>query len=307
MKKIESGGRTVEISSRDKTFYPDSGLTKGDILDYYLQIADYILPHLKNRPVTMHRFPDGIGDKEFYQKQAPGYFPGWIDLVKVKNRDGGVTEYVLCNNRETLIYLVNQSSIVIHTWLSKKKRLENPDRMIFDLDPAGDDFEIVKDAAKKLKRLLGDEMNLENYIMTTGSRGLHVVVPLSDYVSFEKSQEFSRFAAEIMVEREPDKFTTNVRKEKRKAKLYIDTARNAFGQTAIAPYSLRALKNAPIATPLEWGELDNPGLDPQTYHIKNIFRRLGQKSDPWKKMGQDRVSLKSLESLLEKFQSQDSN
>ncbi len=299
--KLELGDRTVKESHRDKLFFPGVGLTKGDVLDYYLRISEYILPYLKDRPVTMHRFPNGIDDKSFYQKQAPDYFPNWIDKTTVENRDGGITDYVICNDRETLLYLVNQSSIVHHTWLSRRRNLELPDRMIFDLDPSGNDFSSVVEAALKLKTILTDEMNLSCHVMTTGSRGLHVLVPLGNDVSFGKARAFARFVADILVDRNKNLFTTEVRKDKRDGKLYIDTARNAYGQTAIVPYSLRALKNAPVATPLDWDELNDSGLSPRTYHVKNIFRRLGQKDDPWKNMRREGVSLKTLEKNMDRF------
>lgn len=298
MNVMEIGDRTVEISHREKLLFPDERLTKGDALDYYLRISEYILPHIQDRPVTMHRFPDGIGGKDFFQKQAPDYFPDWIPRTTVKNREGGTTDYVICNGRETLIYLANQTSLVLHAWLSRRQNLEHPNRLIFDLDPSSDNFEIVKEAARELRKILS-EMDLECYVMTTGSSGLHVMVPLGDNIPFDKSREFARFVAEILVRREPDRFTTEIRKNKRGGKLFVDTARNAYGQTAVVPYSLRAVENAAVATPLDWDELGDPELGPRTYHLKNIFRRLGQKDDPWKNVDRSGVSLKTLEKIIE--------
>ncbi|MGB8373943.1 MAG: non-homologous end-joining DNA ligase [Salegentibacter sp.] len=289
--EIKIGTHEIKISNRDKVFFPKENYTKGDLIDYYERIAEVMLPHLKDRPLTMIRFPNGIQDKRFFQKDAPDYFPEWIETMPAEKKDGGTTDYVVCNEKATLVYLANQACVTPHLWLSKKDKPNYPDRLIFDLDPTEDDFSAVKDAAKKVRKLLQDELGLPVFLMTTGSRGLHVVVPLKREKDFDEVREFAQKAADYLEEKYPGEMTTAVRKNKRDCKLFLDVARNAFGQTAVAPYAVRPLDGAPIATPIEWDELSRSDLSPQSYNIGNIFRRLGSKTDPWKDIEKDTVSL----------------
>ena len=290
-KKI--GSKSFEVSSLDKVFFPKEGYTKGDLIEYYEKIADTMLPYLKDRPVTMIRFPNGIEDKQFYQKDAPDYFPDWIETKAIKKQDGGKTSYVVCNDKATLVYLANQACITPHIWLSRKDKPDHPDRMIFDLDPSKDDFDEVKDAARKIRKLLESQLGLPVFIMTTGSRGLHVVVPIKRTKKFDEVREFAQKAARYLEKQYPDLMTTAARKNKREDKLFLDVARNAFGQTGVTPYAVRPIPGAPVATPLEWEELGRSSISAQSYNIKNIFRRLGSKEDPWKNMDDSAVSLTS--------------
>ncbi|MFD1094888.1 non-homologous end-joining DNA ligase [Salegentibacter chungangensis] len=296
--KIEN--HEIEISNRDKVFFPKESYTKGDLIDYYEQIAETMLPHLKDRPVTMLRFPNGIDDKQFYQKDAPDYFPNWIPRKKIKKQDGGSTAYVICNSKACLVYLANQACITPHIWLSKQDKPDFPDRMIFDLDPADEDFSRVKTAARNLRKLLKEELGLPVYLMTTGSRGLHLVVPLKPEKNFDEVREFAQQLAKYLEEQHPGELTTAIRKEKRGKKLFLDVARNAFGQTTVVPYGVRPKNGAPVATPLDWEELDKPDLHSQSYTIKNIFRRLGSKTDPWKDIEKNAVSI---DPAIKKFKS----
>ncbi|MCG9970508.1 non-homologous end-joining DNA ligase [Christiangramia crocea] len=285
------GSHSFEVSNLDKVFFPKEGYTKGDLIDYYEKIADTMLPYIKNRPLTMIRFPNGIEDKQFYQKDAPDYFPAWIKTKAIEKQEGGTTNYVVCNDKATLVYLANQACITPHIWLSRQDRLDFPDRMIIDLDPSHDDFGEVKDAAKKIRELLGEELGLPLYLMTTGSRGLHIVVPMKRTRDFDEVRKFAQKAARFLEQEYPDTMTTAARKNKRGDKLFLDVGRNAFGQTGVAPYSVRPINGAPVATPLDWDELDRSSLSAQSYNIKNIFNRLGSKEDPWKDMDASAVSL----------------
>lgn len=293
------GKITVETSNEDKVFFPDGGITKGDLIDYYDRISTHMLPLIKDRPLMMHRFPDGIRGKDFYHKDVPDYFPDWIDTVRVKKENGTVT-HAVCNKRATIVYLADQACITPHVWLSRRDKLENPDRLILDLDPPGDDFEPVRSAAFLVRDLL-EELGLASLSMTTGSRGLHVVVPLDRQEDFDAVRRFARQVAEILAENHPDELTVEARKDKRGQRLFLDTARNAYAQTAVAPYSIRARKGAPVATPLDWQELKNKDLTSRSYTLSNIFRRLGSKDDPWQGINRRGRSLDKARKKLEKM------
>ena len=170
MATLQFGRYTVETSNTDKIFFPGEKITKGDVIEYYHKIADYMLPHLKDRPLAMQRFPDGLGGESFFQKDISDYFPDWIDRTKVRKEDGSVTQ-VVCNNTATLVYLANQACLTPHVWLSKVDKLDYPDRLVFDLDPPSDDFAPVRDAAQLALELF-DELRLSVFVQTTGSKGV---------------------------------------------------------------------------------------------------------------------------------------
>lgn len=277
-KVLELDGRTVETMRRDKVFWPDSGFTKGDLLDYYARIADEMLPHLRGRPLTLQRFPDGIDADGFYQKRAQDYFPDWLPRVTVDSSDGEMT-YVTVEAAADLVYLADQGTITFHRWLSRAEDEFHPDLLVFDLDPPGDDFAEVRFAAKAVRER-GEDVFGEARVMTTGSSGLHVIFDLDGRADFDEARERARNFAEQLEEEYPDRLTTAQRKAKRKGRVYLDVGRNAHGQTAVAPYSVRARPGAPVATPIRWDEVDSD-LTPDGWTITNLFRRLGQIDDPW--------------------------
>ena len=281
---IPAGSRSIEISHRNKVLFPDQGITKSDLLDYYRRIADKMFPFLKERPLTMERYPDGIEEKGFYQKEAPEYFPDWIQRaqIPVLSEDQEQPQ-VICNDLATLLYLVNQGCVTFHPWLSQVDQLHHPDKMIFDLDPPDHSFDPVRFAAQKLKNLL-EEQDLVPYLMTTGSRGLHVIVPLERSQDFDTVRDYAKDMAGRLAEQYPNQLTTEMNKEERGNRLFLDYLRNSYGQNSIAPYSVRPLPGAPVATPLRWDELSNADLHSQSYTTVNIFRRLGQIQDPWKEL-----------------------
>ena len=282
MGKLRFGRFTVETSNEDKIFFPDDKITKGDLIEYYQRIAETLLPYVKLRPLTMKRFPDGINGESFFQKEIGNYFPDWIERMTVK-KEGGTVTHVICNNSATLVYLANQACIEPHVWLSRKDELYHPDQLIIDLDPAGDDFAPVRFAARAIREVFED-LDLKAFVKMTGSRGAHVLVPLDRSANFDTVREFARDAARLLAARHPDKLTIETRKTKRRGRLLLDTARNAYAQTAIAPYAVRAKPGAPVATPVDWDELGDAKLDARRYNIKNIFQRLSKKSDPWKEL-----------------------
>jgi len=302
MSKLKFGRYTVETSNEEKLFFPDEEISKGDLIDYYQKIAEKLVPCVKERPLVMKRYPDGINGESFFQKEIGDYFPDWIERVKVKKKGGTVT-HVQCDNAATLVYLANQACIELHPWLSRSDKLHYPDQLIIDLDPSGDDFSQAVFGARVLKELF-DELDLKAFLKTTGSRGLHVLVPLDRRANFDKVREFAQDTAKLLAQRHSDKLTIEARKAKRRGRLLIDTARNAYAQTAVAPYAVRAKPGAPVATPLDWDEIGNKKLNSQSYNVRNIFRRLGRKTDPWKDLPRLGRSLKEarrrLDAILEK-------
>jgi len=271
---------TVEITHPDKLLFPDDGLTKADIADYYETVSEWMLPHIRNRPISMMRFPDGIGGHGFFHKNVPDHFPGFVKRVEVEKRGGKLVHAVVCNV-ETLVYLVGQNTITPHVWLSRADRLRQPDRVVFDLDPApGADFAAVRRAARQTGELLR-ELGLEPFAQVTGSKGIHVWTPLRRRATFEDVRPFARSVAELLVERHPDELTLEFRKAERGGRILIDVMRNAYAQTTVPPYAVRPRPGAPVATPIAWDELSDSKLRPDRWNVKSVPRRLAAKGDPW--------------------------
>jgi len=290
--------KKIKLSETDKIFFSEEHITKGDVIEYYKKISSVILPHIENRPLNLQRFPNGIDDQGFYQQEMSDYFPNWINRIVVKKKEGGSISHVVCNNTETLVYLANQACITPHIWLSKTAQLEKPDKLVFDLDPSKQQEQLVVKAAFALKDFF-DSTELTPHLMTTGSRGLHVVVPIIPEMTFDDVRRVALKIAESIVSKNPDDFTTEHRKDKREGRVFIDYLRNSYGQTTVAPYSIRGKQGAPVATPIEWRELTYKNFDSQKYTIKNIFRRLGQKEDPWKNIYSKDSSLKNVKEALQ--------
>lgn len=298
MDQIKLGAYTVEVSNTDRVLFPDDYTTKGDLIEYYRDIASTMLPHLKEKPLNMQRFPRGIANGGFWQQDISDYFPEWIERVTVQKEEGGRVTHVVCNNAATLVYLANQACITQHIWLSRASQLRNPDRMVFDFDPSEEDFGLVASAAQALKGLL-EEMELVSFVMTTGSRGLHVVVPLDGSADFPTVRAFAQDVASVLVSHHPEDLTTEQRKERRGHRVFVDTLRNSYGQTMVAPYSVRAKPGAPVATPINWNELSDEKMRSQRYTLQNIFQRLEQREDPWAQIHQHAASLVNPQSRLE--------
>jgi bifunctional non-homologous end joining protein LigD len=276
---VRVGRRTVEVSNAGKVLYPGEGITKGDLVDHYRRVAGRMLPHLRGRPVAMERYPDGIGGERIFQKDVPGYFPGWVDRVKV-HKEGGTLQQVVCDQAATLVYLANQACITPHVFLSRTDRLDHPDQLIFDLDPSGDDFESARRAALALRALL-EELELPSFPKTTGGKGVHVTVPLDRRADFDTVRRFARRVAAVLAGRQPDRLTTEQHKQRREGRLYLDVMRNAYAQTAVPPYAVRARPGATVATPLDWSEVEERSLRPSAFTIGSISARM-EDADPWK-------------------------
>lgn len=279
--KVRAGRRTVEVKRVDKVLFPGDGgakeYTKGDLVDYYRAVAAFMLPHLRGRPLMLERHPDGVDGPQFMQKNTPEHYPDWITRVEVAKEDGTV-RHTVCDDVATLVFLADQACLTLHRWLSRTDDIDRPDRMVFDLDPAGDDFGQVREAAGLLGELL-DELKLPSAPMTTGSRGLHIVVPLKGEEDFDQVRAFARDVADTLVDAHPDRLTTAARKKDRGDRLYLDIQRNAYAQTAVAPYTVRPRPGAPVATPLTWSHLDDPDLDARRWTIADAVEQA--RTNPW--------------------------
>lgn len=296
---VRLGRHTVEISHPDKVYFPDDGLTKAGLVGYYRRIADVMLPYLRDRPTTLHRFPDGIDGDGFFQQQRPDFLPDWVAGAELPKREGGSFTHTVIDSAAALVAIVNTGCITPHLWLSRTDEPELPDQMIFDLDPPpGGSFGEVRFAARRLRRLL-DELELPSLVKTTGSTGLHVVVPLRAEADFDQVRAFARRAAELLAKRHPERLTLEQSKRARRGRLFLDTLRNAYGQHAVAPYAVRALPGAPVATPLDWSELGGSDMGPRRYTVGNLFRRLGQRDDPWSGAWRSAVTLEGAFERLE--------
>ncbi|MEZ0353360.1 non-homologous end-joining DNA ligase [Mycobacterium sp. pR1184] len=272
----------VEITHPDRVLFPETGTTKRELADYYGEVADAMLPHLKGRAVTVQRFPRGIGETGFVQQDFADTLPEWMPGVEVA-KEGGTLVHPLVERPEALRWLANQSCITLHIWQSRKDRLHHPDRLVFDLDPSDTDFAVVRATARAMADVL-DDLGLARYVQTTGSRGLHVVVPLRPEADFDTARQFARDVAEVVVADDDAHRTVEARKDKRGDRVYLDIMRNAYAQTAVAPYSVRARPTAPVATPLEWDELDTRGLRADRFTIRDLPKRLSGQGDPWADM-----------------------
>lgn len=297
------GPRNVDITNSDKQMFPDQGISKAALVDYYVGIADRMLPHIRGHLLTLVRYPDGIEGKRFFQKNASDYFPDWIERKTVpKDQGRGTVSHVVATEKATLAYLGNQAAIELHMSLSRRDRLDAPDQMIFDLDPSDEDFTLVRKTALRFKDVL-EELGFHPVVKTSGSRGLHVVVALSRADTFDEARRFALDLATLMAERQPDLLTVEGRKDKRKGRLFLDWLRNSRGATNVVPYSPRARPGAPVSMPIPWSEVEDRRLTPQRYKMRDA---LEQGSDPWKGWRRHARSLKEprreLDRILQTWQ-----
>jgi bifunctional non-homologous end joining protein LigD len=285
---IRAGRRRVEISRPDKQLFP-CGITKADLARYYDEVASAMLPHVRDRPLNLERYPDGIEGERIMQQRAGRYFPEWIRRVEV-GKAGGTVDHVLAGDSATLVYLAGQACITLHPWLSRKDALDRPDKLIFDLDPADGESTQVLSAARTMASLLR-ELGLEPWLMTTGSRGYHLTIPLQRRAEYETVRAFAVDVAALAARRDPQLFTTEQRKAKRGQRVLIDVMRNAYAHTAVAPYSVRPRPEAPVATPLHVDELEDSRTRPDRWTIKTVIERLARGGDPWAEISRQPQSL----------------
>jgi bifunctional non-homologous end joining protein LigD len=300
---VTAGGIEVELSRPDKVLFGADEITKGDLARYYQDVAARMLQYLAGRPLVMARYPDGITGQRLFQKNVPGYFPDWITRTEVAKQDGTLHQ-VLCDKPATLVYLANQACIEMHIFTSQVGRLDRPDQVVFDMDPpdAGH-FGDACQVALRLRDLLERELGLTAFVKTTGGKGLHVHVPLRAADGFDEVRGFARQAAELLASRNPDLLTTQQRKDGRGSRVYADVMRNAYAQTVVAPFSVRARPGAPVAMPLHWDEL-TPGLEPGRFTLRTARRLLDERDDPWAGLTAHRYGLAGAAARLSQLSAQ---
>jgi bifunctional non-homologous end joining protein LigD len=277
---IRVADRDVTVSKVDKTFYPDDNVSKGDVIEHYRGVAEVMVPHLTDRPLTLRRYPDGIAAEGYFQKDASNYFPSWLRIVEVPRRDGhGSVNHVVCDDAAALVYLANQATIEFHIWPSRVDRLDCPDRLVVDIDPPeGVDVATLRGIARRLRDLYG-QLGLTPFVQATGGRGFHVVAPLDGSRDYRFVRHLAADLADHLAAQDSDLLTTAQRKQRRGNRVFLDVNRNSYGQHFVAPYSLRARPGAPVATPLDWAELGR--ATPNGYDLRRIRQRLARKRDPW--------------------------
>ena len=287
-------GHEITVTHPNKVLFPADGITKGELVAYYEGIAERMIPHVRDRPLHMNRFPGGIAYNAIQQKRVPDTLPAWIERATVHLQKGGTITHAMINNAATLVFMANYNMITAHVWLSRIQAPNQPDLLIFDLDPADEDFGLVRTTALKLKAML-EASNLIPFVKTTGSRGLHVVVPIIVGPSFDDVHIFADSVAQRLAATDPDHLTTEFLKQKREGRLFLDLNRNAYAQTVVAPYSVRARRGAPIAVPMAWSDVESDGLRPDGVTIRNISDWLRGRDDPWRSMESSRRPLPPLE------------
>jgi len=271
----------VEPSNLDKVFWPEKGLTKGDLIDYFQRVARFIMPAIRDRPLTVKRYPDGIHGFSFFQKNAPKYAPPWVRTVTLPaesaKRD---VSYILCNSERTLLWLANQGSIELHPWLSRVGRLERPDHLVMDLDPPEGAFDRAAEIAFLVKEVL-DGVGLSAAAKTSGAKGIHVFVPLQRRYDYGEVRAAAEEIARRVEERAPGRATTEFRIAPRGDRLFLDAGRNAPGAHVVAAYSPRARPAASVSYPVGWDELE--GIRPEDFTIENVPALL-EKGDRWREL-----------------------
>jgi len=288
--RIRAGRRTVPIRHPSKLLFPSDGISTLDLVGYYQSIAPWILPHIRHRPLMLGRYPEGIDAGGFYQKRISSSLPGWTSRATVPKIEGGSLVQALADTAADLGALAAEACISLHPWGSRADRLPFPDRIVLDLDPPEVDFDAVRQVAFMVRTIF-EEAGLVPFLKTTGSRGAHVVAPILRRLDFAGVRRVARAVADLIVTRLPDLATIEARKDARDARVYLDVMRNGYGQTTVAPYSVRARPGAPVATPITWEELANPTLTSRQFHLAAVPGRLSRSGDPWSGMGRHARSL----------------
>jgi bifunctional non-homologous end joining protein LigD len=271
--------RHVAFTNLQKVFWPDEGYTKGDLIEFYRSVAPFLLPYLRDRPVVLTRFPDGIAGKSFFQKDAPGFVPGWLRTERMWSEHAArELDAFVCDDVESLLYLANMGSIPLHVWSSRVGSLERPDWCILDLDPKGAPFAHVVKVARAIRGLC-EEIGLPSFVKTSGQAGLHVLLPLSGQCTHEQSRQLAEVLARLVVEVHPDIATVERVVSAREGRVYVDFLQNGHGRTIASPLSVRPQPGAPVSTPLRWAEV-GPRLDPAKFTIRTVPARLARNADP---------------------------
>jgi bifunctional non-homologous end joining protein LigD len=283
-----------------KVFWPDEGYTKGDLIEYYRVIAPLLLPYLKDRPLVLTRYPDGIAGKSFFQKDAPEFVPDWVRREKIYSKDTDRDiGYIIVNDLETLLYVINMGTIPLHLWSSRIDSLERPDWLVLDLDPKGAPFAHVIQVARALYKIL-TQLRVENYIKTSGASGLHILIPLGARYTHEQAKNFARLLAMLGTESVPDISTIARPIAARGGKVYIDFGQNGYGVTIAAPFAVRPVPGATVSCPLEWREI-NRRLHPSRFTIETVPPRFRKRRDPMAPIFRRAIDLSTALKQVEKM------
>lgn len=296
---LKVGKTTLHLTNQNKVYFPDDGITKGDIVNYYNEVADLILPYLKDRPQSMNRFPNGINGPSFYQKDLDlDKVPSWLKTKALYSESNNAEiDYLICNDKATLLYMANLGCIEINPWNSTLKKVDNPNWIVIDIDPTKEEFNEVARTALVVKEVM-DELNTDCFCKTSGATGLHVYIPLGAKYGYDTVKIFAELVAHEVQSRLPETTTLERSIKKRNHKIYIDFLQNRKGQTLAAPYSVRPKPGATVSTPLEWDEV-NENLSPSQFTIFNVMERFKEKGDLWKPVLGKGADIKSILKKME--------
>jgi len=286
------------ITHPEKILFPDDGITKGELASYYESIAPIMLPHISRRPITMERYPSGIGRKGFWQKDVSRGFPSWLERIEVPKKDG-IVHHPLVTDTRSLLWVTNQNTITQHVWTSRAPKLYYPDVCVFDLDPANEDEpEVLRSAALALRDLLG-ELHLPCWVKTSGSKGFHIVVGLDGKSRMDDVAGFAHAVGTLLVKRDPDHLTQEFSKADRGGRILVDTGRNGYSATFAAAYTVRAKRGAPVSAPCTWEEIERGDVGPRTFTLRTMAERVAKAGDVWEEMPTRPESLRrSIDSLV---------
>jgi bifunctional non-homologous end joining protein LigD len=288
-KRARAASESVTITHPDKLLFPDDGISKGELAEYYGMIAPLMVPHIHSRPVTMERYPNGIHAQSFWQKDVSRGFPEWLERVEAAKKDG-IVHHAIVTDVRSLLWLANQNSITPHVWAARAPDLYRPDICLFDLDPAGDDDAAVRAAALALRDLLA-ELGLPAWVKTSGSKGFHIAIPLDGHADSGEVSQFAHDVGRELVRRHPDRLTQEFSKVDRAGRILVDTGRNGYGATFAAAYAVRAKPGAPVSAPCTWDELEQGTVKPRSFFLRNMEERAAKVGDVWADMRRRRRSI----------------
>jgi bifunctional non-homologous end joining protein LigD len=276
--RINIDGHTVHLTNLEKVYWPKEGYKKGDLINYYRQVAPFILPYLEDRPESLHRHPNGIEQKSFFQKNLAQQPPDWVQSIKLRSSKRDIN-FLLCQDEATLVYMANLGCIEINPWSSRVSALDRPDYVVLDLDPEDLPFDAVVEVALAIRKTL-EKAGAEGVCKTSGKRGMHVYLPLGARYDYNQGRQFAEIVARLVNRQLPDLTSVERLPARRRQRVYLDYLQNRRGQTLAAPYSVRPVPGARVSTPLQWKEVKR-GLDPSKFTIQTLPKRLDEVGDLW--------------------------
>jgi bifunctional non-homologous end joining protein LigD len=301
-KPVEVDGRELSLTNLDKVLYPATGFTKGEVIDYYARIAPTIVPHLRGRPLTLRRFPEGVEKGSFFEKRCPKHRPDWVTTAAIwSEREDGEIAFCVCEDKPTLVWMAQLAALELHPSLSIAKRMERPTVLAFDLDP-GEPADVIDCArvALELRGLFG-ELGVKSFPKTSGGKGLQVYVPLNGKLTYETTKPYAHAVAKLLEHTHPDRIVSKMAREARKGKVFVDWSQNTESKTTIAVYSLRARERPTVSTPLQWGEVEKAAksgkAEPIRFETEDVLKRVEKHGDlfePVLKLKQDLPGLEAL-------------